>query len=263
VIRELPIAALVGVALCASFCGGQGAVDVDGLRRAISGIEEGASADDVSRLLGEPEEVRREGQKLPWIVGAEEEWAYGVLGGPGGFAAGGLVLFDAEQRVMLTRLPDAPESLRPGADRIPLSENAVAAPSGMSCRLDRVRPQDGGVAARVTLHNAGKRSFRFTHDHTGIGGNLVVELFDAGGRLLCRSDMMSLHSPYEPDSAKWPELVIEPGEDAGEDVWLGWRWREFGALPPGRYGVRVAFPFEGHRFSPSQSVAFELSEALR
>ena len=244
-------------------CGGKGVAVVDGLRRAIAGVAIGATADEVRRALGEPDEVRREGDKLPWMVGVAEEWAYGVLGGKGGFAAAGLVLFDDQGKVSATARPDDPESLRPGADRIPSDPGELAAPSGMICRLDRVRAEDGGVAARVTLLNDGKHVFRHAHDHTGIGGNLVVELFDARGELLERSDMLTLHSPYSTDPDDWPVLVIEPGESASEDVRLGWRWSQFGALPAGRYGIRVAFPFEGHRFFPSDTVAFELSEALR
>jgi hypothetical protein len=256
--------AIVALAASSSIsCGGREGGDGERVRRAIAGISVGATADDVRRLAGEPDEVRREGDKLPWIVGAAEEWAYGVMGASGGFAAAGVVLLDEQGRVMLVRLPDRSESLRAAADRIPESKGALAAPSGMVCRLDRVRPDEGGVAARVTLVNRGQEAFRFSHDHTGIGGNLVVELFDARGRLLCRSDMLTLHSPYESDPAAWPVLVVEPGESASEDVRLGWRWREFGVLPAGTYRVRVAFPFEEDAFYPSNTVELELTEALR
>jgi hypothetical protein len=246
-------------------CSGQGqkTSDMDRARRAISGIAEGATAAEVRRVVGEPDEIRREGDKLPWTVGAAEEWAYGVIGGEGGFAAAGLVLLDAESEVLMTQLPDDSGSLRTGADRVAAGDEAIPGPTGMLCRLELVRTDGEGVLARVTLVNRGEQTFEHRHDHTGIGGNLVVELFDAEGRLLCRSDMLTLHSPFESDPAKWPVLTIAPGKSEKEEVRLSWRWSHFGVLPPGRYGVRVAFPFDDGVFYPSNTVSFELAEGLR
>lgn len=231
--------------------------DLDALRERIVRTAEGAPADEVRRVLGEPDEIRREGEKLPWTVGASEEWAYGVIGGKGGFAAAGLVLLDAERRVFMTLVPSRSGSLRAGADGVAAADAAAPCPSGMCCRLELVRPDGDGVVVKVTLVNGGDQRFAFPHDHTGIGGNLVTELFDADGRLLCRTDRLTWHSPYEPDPARWPVLTVEPGRSAGEEVRLGSRWSEFGRLPAGRYTVRVAFPFEEGVFCPSNRVAFE------
>jgi len=257
------ICALLFGAAVAGGCGGGDRRDLDGLRRALAGVAEGTTADEVRRVLGEPDEIRREGEKLPWIVGAAEEWAYGVLGGEGGFAAAGLVLIDAERKVLMTQLPGSSGSLRTGADSVAAGSEAISSPTGMRCRLELIRTDGDGVVVKVVLENRGRQPFEFPHDHTGIGGNLVTELFDADGRLLCRSDAMTWHSPYEPDPAKWPVLAIEPGGSAGAEVRLGSRWSEFGRLPAGRYAVRVAFPFEEGAFYPSNRVAFELGGGSR
>jgi hypothetical protein len=237
------------------------AADLDERRALLVGIAVGTPAREVERLLGEPDEVRREGDKLPWFVGAAEEWAYGVIGGKGGFAAVGLVLIDSQRNVFMAHSPHVSGSLRPGADRVAVSDEAIPSPTGMICRLERVALDGDGLRAELTLFNRGERRFEFAHDHTGIGGNLVAELFDRRGRLLCRSDRLMLHSPYEPDQSRWPVLAIEPGASAAEEVRLGWRWPSFGALPAGAYRIRVAFPFDDGAFYPSNTVDFTLPGA--
>jgi hypothetical protein len=238
---------------------GVGWPDVERRRDLLAELVVGTSAEQVVELLGEPDEIRREGQKLPWLVGAKEEWAYGLLGGKHSFAAVGLVLLDEQRKVLSTYSPTRPGSLREGFEQMPVTGEAIASPTGMVCQLERVTYDGNGVRAKVTLRNGGEQRFELAHDHTGIGRNLLVELFDDRGRLLCRADMLTIHSPFESDHSKWPVLVIDPGKSASEEVGLGWRWQQLGQLPPGSYRLRVAFPFEQEVFYPSNTVSFEIA----
>jgi len=221
--------------------------------RRIAGVDAGMTEAQVKALLGEPDEVRTEDGHRPWIVGARAAWAYGVTMHDG-FAFGGVVLFDAERKVMTTLSPV--DALLVRARRLPWSDTAVVNDRGLSCHLDVLGADAGGIDARVSLRNEGGAAFERRHGHTGIAFDLVVELYDEGRRVLARYDTLSLFSPYAPDDTE--VMRIPAGGSIDARVRLGAPWGELGKLPPGSYRVRVAFPFEVGRFSVSEPVPFHV-----
>lgn len=223
-------------------------------------ISVGMSEAQVRERLGEPDEVR---PNTIGIVGATYKWAFGASE-DGAFAARGLVLFSDKKTVFMVRSPFLHQLVRPAARHIPWSDEAVASPTGMVCRLESATRDATGAPDQVTLYNTGQQTFRYQSDTIEIRFHLVVELFDANKQPLARKDWASFHSPYESDPSKWPVLEIAPGQK--QSAQLGrvgpCEWKEFGALPPGRYHVRVAFPF-GDRLYPSNPVAFTLPPSFR
>lgn len=222
-------------------------------RRDLARVEVGMSEARVIELLGPADEVRRENGARPWIVGASAAWAYGVTA-PGTFAFAGEVLFDASGVVMMVRSPV--DALGVRARRLRWSDTAAVDERGLSCHLAVIRADPRGVDAVVTLKNDGASALERSHGHTGITFDLVVELFDDHKRLLGRYDTLSLFSPYAPgDTAV---MRIPAQGSISEKVRLGQPWSDLGELPKGRYFLRVAFPFEVGRFSPSAPVRFEI-----
>ncbi|MFT3769177.1 MAG: hypothetical protein QM820_27375 [Minicystis sp.] len=219
----------------------------------LATIEAGMGEDQVTALLGKPDEIRTQEARRPWITGASVAWAYGVKA-PGSFAFGGLVLFDADHKVLMTRSPI--ESVTVRARKLRWSDTAMVNDRGLSCHLEILGADPGGIDARVTLKNDGAATFERRHGHTGIRFDLVVELFDEGRHILARHDTMSLFSPFAPDDTE--RMTIPAGGSIAERVRLGATWSELGPLPPGAYVVRVAFPFEVGRFSVSEPVAFRI-----
>lgn len=222
-------------------------------RARVSRVEIGMSEEQVLAIAGAASEVRHADGKGPWIVGASAAWAYGSRA-PGEFAFGGVVLFDAGKKVMMVRSPLSPASVR--ARRLRWSDTADVADRGLSCHLAVLGADATGVDARVTLRNEGAAPMERRHGHTGIRFDLVVELFDEKRNVLAREDTLSLFSPYSPDDTE--VMRIPPGGELSEKVRLGATWTDLGKLPPGRYWIRVAFPFEVGHFSVSEPVAFTI-----
>lgn len=222
--------------------------------RRLAAVDPGMTEDQVTALLGTPDEVRTYDGSRPWLASAQFAWAYGVAA-PSTFAFGGLVLFGADHRVMATRSPLDPLGVR--ARKLPWSDTAVAADRGLSCHLEVLYVDaTGAISARVTLRNDGPVTFERRHGHTGIAHDLVVELFDENRHVLARYDTLSLFSPYAPDDTE--VMRVPAGGSLADEVMLGGPWTELGKLPPGAYRLRVAFPFEPGRFSVSEPVAFRI-----
>jgi hypothetical protein len=219
----------------------------------LARVEPGMTEDQVAALLGAPDEVRTEDGHRPWIVGARAAWAYGVTA-KDGFAFGGLVLFDADRKVLTTRSPIDALSVR--ARRLRWRDDAERTDRGLSCHLEVLAADAAGVDARVTLKNDGAAVFERRHGHTGIAFDLIVDLYDANKTLLARYDTLSLFSPHAPDDTAL--MTIPPGGSISERVRLGATWAELGQLPPGSYLVRVAFPFEVGHFFVSEPVTFRV-----
>lgn len=221
----------------------------------MSRIDVGMSEEQVLAIAGPASEIRREDGKRPWIVGAREAWAYGSKE-PGSFAFGGLVLLDAEKKVMSVLSPLDPITVR--AKKLRWSETAEVDDRGLSCHLAVTGTHETGANAIVTLRNDGAATFERRHGFTGIGFDLIVELFDENRRILAREDTLSLFSPFSPDQT---QVMSIPARGAiSEPVSLGRSWIHFGKLPAGRYLIRVAFPFEVGRFSVSEPVAFTIEK---
>src|SRR5262249_44972052 len=66
----------------------------------LARVEPGMSEEQVTALLGKPDDEGRQ----PHVDGASAAWAYGA-DARDGFAFGGLVLFDASHKVLMTRSP--------------------------------------------------------------------------------------------------------------------------------------------------------------
>ncbi|APR87045.1 hypothetical protein A7982_12394 [Minicystis rosea] len=218
--------------------------------RRLVRIDAGMSEARVTELLGRPDEIRTDDGHHPWIAGAAAAWAYGV-DVPFGFAFGGVVLFDADRNVLMTRSPIDAATVR--VRKLRWSDTADVNDRGLSCHLAIQRAEPSGMDAEVRLRNDGPAAFERRHGHTGIAFDLVVELFDEQKRLLARYDTLSLFSPHAPDDTAL--MTIPAGGSIAERVRIGAPWADLGALPRGRYLVRVAFPFEVGRFSVSEPVA--------
>jgi RNA polymerase sigma factor (sigma-70 family) len=236
---------------------------------------QGLTAEQVLRRLGNPDEVRRipasgllDGVRYGTKEAPEvERWAYGTAG-KGTFARVGFVGFDRDGRVVVAMSPDGfsdpayklPELVPARTDR------AVETPSKMRCHVGPVEyiPARGLTPERlkttVTVKNAGPGAFELKHDAaTSVRRFLLVELYDAAGVLLFREDQMRYHSPFSPDPARWPVLAIPAGREQSEELVIS-PASGFGALPAGKYALRVYFPFEEWRYYPSNLVGFELEE---
>src|SRR5206468_1166016 len=78
--------------------------------------------------------------------------------------------------------------------------------------------------------------------------------YDATGTLLFRLDEMRYHSPITFDSAKWPVLAVDPGKELSSPLYFS-PSHGFGPLPPGKYSLRVYFPFDEGEYYPVQLVS--------
>jgi hypothetical protein len=217
----------------------------------LARVRPGMTEVEVATALGRPDEIHtRDAGRLPWIAGASFAWAYGVLA-PGGFAAGGRVLFDAGRKVITTRSPIDADPVRPMGPFVPWKETPRPT-SGLSCHLHILGTDPLGPEARVTLRNDGATPLSRRHGHTGIRFDLIIEIFDADRHLLARCDTKSLFSPVAPGDTE--VMTIPPDGSISDTVHLGVCLNEHGPLPPGAYFARVAFPFEEGRFTPSDLV---------
>jgi hypothetical protein len=251
------------------------------LRQRLAGLKAGMRADQVLKVLGKPDEVRRvpEGHLLDGVrllgdlpgVGPEaERWAYGVTR-KGTFARVGFVSVDRNGNVVAAVPADC--FAGPGwklPERVPAArDRAVPTPGKLSCHVGAVRfhPKAGetaeGFETTVTLKNAGAGRFELRHDAAySLRRFLLVEVYDSAGVLLFRDDEMRYHSPNSPDPARWPVLAVGPGKEVAAPLSFS-PSHGFGPLPAGRYSLRVYFPFEGRRYYPSNAAAFEVKEGAR
>jgi hypothetical protein len=116
--------------------------------------------------------------------------------------------------------------------------------------------------AAVTLRNSGAATFTLKHDAANsLRRFQVIELYDEKGAILFRDYEMRYHGLNVSDPAKYPVLTIRPNGEFAGTMYIT-PGRQFGSLPPGKYSIRVYFPFEYEKgnFYPSNRVAFELTE---
>jgi hypothetical protein len=248
-------------------------------RKRLSSLEAGASSERVLNVMGKPDEVRRvsgenllDGTRLlgdfPNVGPETERWTYGNQS-KGSFARVGYVSMDRNGKLVAAVSSDwfsnpfwkLPERIPPRSDE------AVASPSKMSCHLDQIRlipadEQSGqSIETNVAIKNSGVARFELKHDAaTCVAKLLHIEVADSAGILLFRTDGLSRHSPYSIDPADWPVLSVAPEKELTEKLCFS-PATGFGPLPPGKYSVRVHFPFDKGKYYPSNSVGFEVLES--
>lgn len=248
------------------------------LRRRLGGLSAGMTSQDVLKAIGRPDEVRpvggdrlldgsRLGGDLPGTGPETERWAYGVLG-KGLFARAGYVAIDRNGKVVAAVPADCfAGPVWKVLDLVtPKGDEAVASPGNLSCRAGSVtiEPRAGESTEcfnmAITIKNNGRRRFELKHDAANSPRRfLVVEMYDAEGTLLFRDDEMRYHSPIRSDPADYPVLSIKPGREIAIPLSF-LPAHGFGSFPPGRYSLRVYFPFEEWRYYPSNAVRFEIKE---
>jgi hypothetical protein len=232
-------------------------------RRLLSTIKEGMTEQQVVEILGNADEVRPV-MPIPWCDRREEEgvklrpegkrWAYGIQAEKA-FAAVGVVVFDEDGEVLGTYRPD-----NSYCDcEIPYGEDPVRTESGMCCRLDSVRPISSEfIEVSAVLLNGGSEAFHLKDMIADVESCFVVEVYDSHKTLLYRINRIFFTSPAYSHQSEIPSLTIPAGEkyevsfNADIDV------ATFGPLLPGRYFIRVAFPFEEKRYYPSNLVGLDL-----
>jgi hypothetical protein len=283
--RAIVVFIFLGIVLSSAPSLGQGnhknKAEVGELRQRLASLNAGMSSDEVLKLIGKPDEVRRVpddhlldgtryvGDKLG--IGPEtERWAFGVTG-KGMFARIGIVSMDRNGKLVAALPTD--EFARPGRklpDQAPVTgDQAVVTPANLSCHAGAIKyhPKRGESAesfeTKVTLKNAGTKRFELKHDAAStLRRFLLVEIHDSTGMLLFRLDEMRYHSLRSFDPADWPVLAVDPGKEISETLFSS-PSRPFGPLPLGKYSLRVYFPFEKGRYYPSNAVNFEVKEEDR
>jgi hypothetical protein len=250
-------------------------------RERLGSLKAGMTSDEVFKLLGKPDEVRRFDKDLldgvryfgdphSGIKAEAERWAYGVTA-KGMFARVGIVCIDRNGKV-IGAIPA--DSFAKAANKPPVQvpanrDDAVVTPAKLSCHLGAIKyvPSDGdtteNLETRVTLKNAGTKRFELKHDAAYSPRRfLLVEIYDSTGLMLFRIDEMLYHSTGSLDPAKWPVLEIEPGKEISTELYTS-HAVGFGRLPAGRYSLRIYFPFEKGKDYPSNPVSFEMKEEDR
>ena len=237
-------------------------------RKLLAAIREGASTDDVIRILGRPDEIRPVRETAAYIGafrdgGPEvERWVYGVLG-KGMFASVGFVGINKNKKVVAAIATDC--TADKNFDSLEIveakSDLAVKTEALMSCRASLMEtfPKEGGTLTglklQVELKNEGVGRFSMRHDAANsLRRFFLVELYDATGQLLFREDNMRWHSPADPHD--WPALVVPASKDLSDELFSF--SATFGSLPSGKYSVRVFFPFEDRKYYPSNRISFEV-----
>lgn len=225
----------------------------------INEIKSGMTSDQVLKRLGKPDEVRRRGKDglpfdgAPCYTNETERWAYGTLGN-GKFASAGIVCFSDQGRVVAAMTPDrtygVEELKKPGSDK------AVETPLKLTCAVSFIKYELGFVHTTVSVNNAGTADFFVKRaDDFSFPYGFVCELLDSNGKRLFVENMIGylsgrprtdLHIP--PHTQKSGPMNFSPASD-------------FGSLPPGKYKVRVYFPFEENKFYPSNTREFEVRES--
>ena len=246
-------------------------------RKRLAGLQAGMTSDQVLKVLGKPDEIRRltEGQLLdgkrlsgePDYGPETERWAYGILG-KGLFAKVGYVSIDHNGKVIAAMPADqCLHTKKDPFERVAAtSDEAVATSSKMSCHIGPlaiVPPEGestGAFTTRVTLKNAGKEPFELKYRAApSIDALLLIEVYDSAGTMLFREDNMLHHLRIDSDARQRPLLSIPPGKEKSDNCSI-YPAFGFGRLPPGQYSVRAYFPLEKAKYYPSNLVRFEVKE---
>lgn len=247
-------------------------------RKRLAGLHAGMNAEQVLKILGKPDEVRPvpadsllDGVRLGTGAangGVEiERWVYGIQA-KGKFARVGYVSMDRDKEVVAAIPADYfadPSSTHP-EQVAAKGDLAVESPSKLSCHVDPIEyvPAAGQTPERlktkITLKNAGPAPFELKHDAApNMRRFLLVEIYDSTGVLLYRDDSMRYHSPRSPDPSQWLVLSVPAGKELSENLAF-LPGSGFGPLLPGKYSLRVYFPFEKGKYYPSNLATFELKE---
>lgn len=241
----------------------------------LSNIREGMSEQEVLAILGQPDEIRQipedrllHGVRILSSTSPESaevyRWAYGVRV-KGTFAGIGIVSFGRDKRVIWAYSPVYGCTRLAWKTNIPFSESEISTSKGMSCRLGPIgfTEEQGetvrGYDAEVILINKGKSEYCIQYDTVSINDLVIVEVYDSEKKLIFHENQIYSHSPYSFDESTWPVLRIPPGQSFTGSTYLS-PDKYFGYLPPGRYYMRVCFPFdiEKWEYSPSNLVSFEV-----
>jgi hypothetical protein len=251
----LAAALVMAISSCASKVTVQPATEDVRVNRLCS-VREGMTESQVSELIGQPEEIRFNGET--GIVGEAYRWVYGVKS-KGKFPRIGAVIFRENHTVFASYCPTRPF---PSLPSISFSESPQSTPSGMCCTVDKVfrNPSLYDIRyIRVSLRNNGTTKYQYTNDHTGIRFSLFLEVYDARKVLVLREPLFAYHSPYSISRSEWPVFQVPAGAWKSEDVPIWWRSEADGTLPHGTYYLRVAGPFEEKRFFGSNLAKWEFT----
>jgi hypothetical protein len=252
------------------------------LRERLGSLKAGTSSTEVLKLMGKPDEVRPvpKNELLDGVkylgdhrgrVGTEtERWAYGMTA-KGMFPRIGFVSIDRNGKVLFASPTDsfARNGSKP-PDQVPADgDDAVATPTKLSCHVGAIKyhPRKGDSSENletvVTIKNAGTKRFELKHDAANSPRRfLLVEIYDSTGIMLFRFNEMLYHSIIYLNPADWPVLSIDPGKEITTELFTS-HADGFGSLPPGRFSLRVYFPFDKWKYYPSNAVSFEIKEEHR
>ena len=233
-------------------------------RTKLTAITNGTPAEAVQLMLGKADEVRVLSKS--YFEGESYRWAYGCER-PGGFAKIGLVMFGTNGTAIWVSSPTGPRYLRSKPAQVPLSDALQKTPDSLHCEINSIEPQaEGALAASnssrhtisFSLVNEGRDPFIRPQETSSAKWDLVVEVYDADGQLYYRQDHKHFASAYSADEREWPKLKIPPEGRITEDLPLWLADTDFGIPNPGKYSVRLLFPFERGKFYSSNLKEFQI-----
>jgi hypothetical protein len=236
-------------------------------REALIHIARGMSEKEVRLKLGNPSEVRFE--KFSVLEGEACRWAYGARSA-GGFANIGLVMFSPDKTVLGTSCPTKQTYFRRLALATPVTKLPQRTDRGQYCVIESTRarepdpkrtsplPYTLATLLRFSLVNEGTDPFLFRQPTAWIKFNLIIEVFDSKMNLVLRQDYDHYASPYSPYRNEWPIVRIPPGGHESEEFPLWLTDLEYGKPAPGKYFVRLLFPFEPEHFYSSNLMEFSV-----
>ncbi len=178
---------------------------IEAQRKLLGSIKPAMTSEEVIRILGKPDEVRRVADPKSsfhdgYYVGENERWVYGIQK-KGTFARVGFVSMGADGRVFLTASPTSSDTLGDW-DKSEGIKRADGPHSKLSIQIatDPMVEQaeaPGYIKIRVTLNNSGDAPFELkANGASNIRSLMIFEIFDSAGALLfCENEMMGI-SPF-------------------------------------------------------------------
>lgn len=239
--------------------------ELEAKRRQFEKVWVGMTEEQVREIMGEPDETYIQGkdrlssptrQPVSFLWGTEYQWAYGA---PrfGGLATIGIVSFGTDRRVVYVKSPIQDQFMRPGVDKVPLSDEAIPTPAGVRCQLShapsRSEKRNGCGEelpayrhhwVRATLINEGKEPF--SCGWNAFGFLFVIEILDDNKIPVSRFDRAPLQSGLPPAPCSLPA-----GGQESTNLFAWSRAGELGGPSPGTYYVRVLFTGEDGKLYPS------------
>lgn len=150
-----------------------------------------------------------------------------------------------------------------------VQDQPAESPVKLSCHIGAIHVHPKGENSSesyemiVTLKNAGMEPFELKHDAASdFRRLLLVEIHDATGTMLFRMDQMVYHSQNSFDPKDWPVLLVGPGGTKATEFHC-FAPESHGLFPPGKYSLRVYFPFAKGKYYSSNPVSFEIKEGDR